>query len=433
MQRVRAGHLPIHGGPTDEVSAVLHHDPVPGQDVVEGNRDTARVHPAIGCRSVAQRPSGERSHAPGGGSPPTPSGGMIGKQPGQRFRCCAGIALQEAVHPWVGGALGGVDLENVGGFANERSEAHRELGQPGPDHQHDVGFRHDLRGPLGAEPPGDAQIRILRGQETAGEDRAAGEGTEFVRHHLQFFPRAGEVGSASRQDEGPFCCRQQRSSDGQLMGAGKCRRFERGEGKCLFLRCRGGGDVVGDGEDDGGAVLQGMGNGPPGDIGGILSGHSEGGGADRGGDGGLIDVPRAPSGSWRVTGDQEHGNLRLDRFGKPRDGVAESGSVGGGGCRQFPGDPVVGVSGRDGPALMADRRELHADGLSRVEEVRIAVAHDAEDVGCVLGEDLGDAEGCGKRGHGNSWRYKWSGCHMCLRSASDIALFEGTGGVHLTP
>ena len=62
-----------------------------------------------------------------------------------------------------------------------------------------------------------------------------------------------------------------------------------------------------------------------------------------------------------------------------------------------------GVGRDDAARLVAHRGVLHVGGtLESVEEVRVAVAHDTEDVVDVAGEGLGDVRGDG--GHGAPWR-----------------------------
>ena len=119
-----------------------------------------------------------------------------------------------------------------------------------------------------------------------------------------------------------------------------------------------------------------------------------GAGADRGGQRDLVDVPGAGAGGRAVADDEDERHLGLHRLGQRRERVGEAGAVGRGRRGDPPAGTLVGVRRHDSPGLVADRGELHvARALEGVEDVRVAVAHDPEDVVDVAGQGVGDVGG----------------------------------------
>ena len=149
---------------------------------------------------------------------------------------------------------------------------------------------------------------------------------------------------------------------------------------------------------------------------------------DGGGERDLVDVPRAGAGGRLVADDEDERHVRLHGLGEGGQRVGEACAVRRGRRGEASRRAEVGVGGDDAARLVAHRGVLHVGGtLESVEEVRVAVAHDTEDVVDVAGEGLGDVRGDG--GHGGSWEARTVRDSVYVSRAP----FSSTGARHRAP
>ena len=152
-------------------------------------------------------------------------------------------------------------------------------------------------------------------------------------------------------------------------------------GRCsVRIGDAGAADVVGNSKDHGHAGRPGERDGPLRLALRVRPVHGDRGGADRGGEGGLVDVPVPHSRLRGGADDHDEGDARAHRLGERGDEVGETSPVGRGGRGQPPAGAKVGVGGGDGGRLVTHGSEDRGRGLQSVEEVGVAVAHHSEDV-----------------------------------------------------
>ena len=389
---LRVRHGQVHRGPADEVAAVHHHGALGGEDVLEGGDDGAGVEPAVRAELGRVLDRGGAAEGVGGdlrgGRPPGVLRGGGGDP--------AGESLEERsqVRAHVVGDRGRavlglvVDADHPGALGEERAVAQLEGVQRCPGDQHDVGLPGELQTVGAGEAPGDAQVP--RGAEDPG---GHGGGHE---QRPEPVPDLGERGggpgqehSAPGEDQGPGRRAQQPGDAVEVLGGGREGGLDRQRLQDGLLGEGGGGVVVGEGQHHRLHGLGGEVEGPVGDRGRVVRGRDQGGDPGGGGRGGLVDVEGPPPGGRGVADDQDQGDPGQPRLGQGGVGVGEPGTVGGRGGPGPPGGPVVGVGHGNGGGLVPGGGEAEAAGGQRADQVRVAVAHQAEQVVGALGEHVG--------------------------------------------
>ncbi len=391
--------------------AVLDHRAALRQHGIQRGGKGARVQPAVhglvGARVVGR----SFGQAPAGFRAPTLRRSLTIQQLQETRRGRLRVRADERIHPGVRRLQGGVDLDDGAVRAEQVPEPQGEGAQARPGHQDHVGLAHEPGRGVGAETAGDAQVPLAI-EEVERQGGSGGQCAEPVGEFAELRAGAGEVRTAAGEDQRPLRPGEQA---GYLPKAAvdvvrHLRCLRRRKVLVRSLECR---EVVGDGKHDGGAPGECVLHRLPGDGARGVAGDGEGGRAEARGDGRLVHVPGPGAAGGGVPGDQHHGDLRLDRLGEGGERVGVAGAVGGGARGEPSRRPVVGVGRGDGGALVPDGGEAEALLLRGVQEVDVAVAHDAEDVADIAAENLCHAAGDGESSHAgivwpasHSWQYR---------------------------
>ena len=322
----------------------------------------------------------------------------------------ARVAADEPAHVRMRRRGRDVDLHDARAGGEQLPEAHRELVEARAEHDRHVGGADELHRRVGAEPARHAEVEFAAGKDAAPERRRRGEGTRRVGERPERLARTGEPRAAAREQHGAAggcqgarelvdrrCGERRRGGErggqvrrGQLRGIRSLARVE--------LR-----DVVRDREHRRHAIREGVLDRDDGGGRGIRPSDGIGACADGRRERDLVDVPRARARGRLIADDEDERHVRLHRLGERREGVGETGAVGGGRGREPAARAEVRVGGDDAPGLVPHRGVGDVGrALERVEEVRVAVPHHPEDVVDVAGEGQGDVRGDG--GRGAPWR-----------------------------
>ena len=161
----------------------------------------------------------------------------------------------------------------------------------------------------------------------------------------------------------------------------------------IRARCLSGGcdQVVRNREDHWYLRLERVGDGLIDRAGDVCEAERECAHADSGRVHGLVDVPGAWAGARLISHDDEHRGVGLRGFGEGGEGVGESGTIGRRGDCDLATHAGVGVGCCNGRRLVAHRGVWDADPAEVIDEVRIAVAHEAEAAISVLGKRVSES------------------------------------------
>ena len=235
-------------------------------------------------------------------------------------------------------------------------------------------------------------------EDVATQCGCHGQGTRDVDEFTEFGFGSGQPGSAAGEQKRTFCSGKigrEAIESGMSEFAGRShRRRPTGPGNGRDVADVEGRDVVGDGQDDGHPVGQRMLDGGHGRGGGIDPTDGVGAHTHCRGHRDLVDVPRPGTGCGLIPDDEDEGHSGLGRLGECGERIREPRAIGRGGRGDSPGGAEVGIGGDDGSGFVADggvcRRGVTQQG---VEEVGVAVAHEAEDLVDVGGKGVSDVRG----------------------------------------
>ena len=474
------------------MSAVARHVPVFGEKLADAGCGGAWIEQAVraelgvagrACTECATRLEARDSRPPSAGacSCATGRGNRGGKRRCDGFEGRAGVALQELVSDRVLGLgcsdLLGVDADHGGSRPEELAEAHGELVQASSDDERDICLLDHGHGFELSEAAGNTEVVVRFGEDAACERGGRGERAELVCECAELGRSAGEVCAAASDDDGSrgaaehFGCGLDTVRGGHSRtghdGAGQHARGSGVYWSDLVVVCRGvtelgdegwvvevdagrrgwsgdggrrGGDgrvheVVWQAEHDWATHSHGICCGP---IDGFLDlGNAEGeeSHADRCAEHFLVDVPGARPAGGGVAHDDEHWGACLRCFGECGERVRESCTVGGGGDGELAAYPGVGVGGCDCRGLVPHGGVDDACVPEVVDEVGVAVAHEAEALCGVLSERLGGRCCEGLRGRRNWVRERHlrnpsldravNGDRVCLAKPRSSAPFSG--------
>ena len=400
------------------MAAVGDDDPVGGQQLADAGRGRARVESAVGRQAVPGGPHDQVGEVDG----LAPAGGRRAERTQllhEGFGDQAGVTAH--VRPDVRVRCCGrhVHLDDPRAGREQVAEAHRELVEGGAEQHGDIGRPHGLHRALGAETAGDAEVVARVGENAATQRRAGGERTGRGGEVAEGGAGAGDPRAPAGEQERTLRAGQGRGGVGDGAGGerpgGRERGTRGGGGRLRHRTGLPGGDVVRDRQDRRHPVGERVLDGDDRRGGGVRAADGVGARADGAGERDLVDAPRSRTGCGLVADHQHQRDVRLPRLGERREGVREPGAVGRGGRGQPAGGSVVRVRGDDGAGLVAHRGVRDGPvALQGVEEVGVAVAHDAEDLVDVVGESGGDVSG--DRGHDSAFRDANGGAmiRMCL-------------------
>ncbi len=254
--------------------------------------------------------------------------GQAIQHPQEASRSRLHVRADEHIHPGVRGLQGGVDLDDGAVRAEQVPEPHGEGAQARPGHEDHIGLAHERGRGVRAETAGDAQVPLAF-EEVERQGGSGSQCAETVGELPELRAGSGEVRTAAGEDQRPLRPGEQ---SGCLPKAAvdvvhhvRCQR--RRKFLVCSLQCR---EVVGNGNDDGGALSECVLHRLPRDGARGFAGDGEGRRAEACSDGRLVHVLGPGASARRVPGDQHHGDLRLDRLREGGECIGVAGAVGGG-------------------------------------------------------------------------------------------------------